>query len=187
MSVKFNQGAVSDYGQDDVLSTNGPHQEKSYGILGEAFGNIGSQQAANSPQRVDEEAIWHSNIVIPKSSPFYAKITGPVKFMGIIQKRWGLSDADAAKLFGLASAVEYKLVASGQRTLPASPDIRERFGLVARIHSRLSSYLRNETAERSWMTQFSITGSSTPIDLIRDGRFVGLYRIGTAVSDCFGE
>lgn len=169
-----NQSALIDIGRVTDFSSYTMQPQKRSDVLNR-------QKHLADPQRQYQAAL--------NAQPFFARLTGPTKFMKQIAERWQLDDSDAARLFGLQDAGEFKAVIDGLITLTARPDVRERVRLAIEIRSKLGRYLQeNIDAERSWINEFKSSQlEATPRAMIHSGRLTNLYSIHHAIAAYFGR
>ena len=124
-----------------------------------------------------------------RTSPYRARLTGPVQFLKKLLEIWELESADATVLLGLDrnDAVHAKKVLAGQAVLKGR-DVTDRIVHLFQIRKTLSALFRDEVVENQWLREpHGMLDESTPMELMLEGSMENLLLVREYVETAAGR
>ena len=124
-----------------------------------------------------------------RTSPYQARLTGPVQFLKKLIEVWGLKSADATVLLGLdRKDVAYaENVLAGQGVLKGR-DVMDRVIHLFQIRKTLATLFRDEIVENQWLREpHRMLDESTPMDLMLEGSMENLLLVREYVETAAGR
>jgi hypothetical protein len=141
------------------------------------------------PERYLRTMLDQKNPLGEQSSPFVARLTGPVKFLKKLLESWSLSELEVTLMLGLepSQVGTIRNILHGTLSLRGN-DVKERINVLFDIRKTLDALLRDENVERGWLREGKdLLQGSAPMDLILRGSFEDLLLVRDFVFHVAGK
>ncbi len=124
-----------------------------------------------------------------RTSPYQARLTGPVQFLMNLRKTWELNFADMTVLLGMDpdDGSFVKGLLTGRDALRGR-DARDRVAYLYRIRKTLSALFRDKNVENQWLREpHAMLNERSPMDLMLDGSMENLLLVKEYVEAAAGH
>ena len=124
-----------------------------------------------------------------RTSPYRARLTGPVQFLKKLLESWELESTYATVLLGLDrdDASQAADVLAGRAILKGR-DAKDRITHLYQIRKTLSALFRDEDVENQWLREpHTMLNGSSPMDLMLEGSMENLLLVREYVEAAAGR
>lgn len=128
-------------------------------------------------------------VITPTSSPYRARISGPVQILNNLLEAWKLDFAQATILLGLNSGDESYAAAVLTGRLPLKGrDAMDRIAHLYQIRKTLSALFRDVAVENEWLRELhTLLNERSPMDLMLEGSMENLLLVREYVDAAAGR
>ena len=128
-------------------------------------------------------------VIVPRGSPYRARVTGPVQFLNKLLESWELESTHATVLLGFDPGDEsYAAAVLTGRVPLKGRDATDRIAHLYQIRKTLSALFRDEAVENEWLREaHTLLNERSPMDLMLEGSMEHLLLVREYVEAAAGR